>query len=54
MTHEELYDAAFLAIQNLHGDKSVSLEKTLYSLQELKGELDALIELIEDDIERRL
>lgn len=51
MSHEHLCEKAKEAIQAIHGDTSVSLEQTLDSLEELKGEIDILIDAVETDIE---
>ena len=51
MSHEHLYEKAKTAIQAIHGDNSVSLEQTLDSLEELSGEIETLINVVETDIE---
>ena len=51
MSHEHLCERAKEAIQAVHGDSSVSIEQTLDSLQDLRGEIDTLIDCVETDIE---
>ena len=51
MSHENLCEKAKEAIQAIHSDTSVSLEQTLDSLEELRGEIDILIDAVETDIE---
>ena len=52
--HKRLEDRALEALRELHGDMSVSLEGTLFSLQVVRDELDMLIDAVEGDIERAL
>ena len=47
------YDIALKAIQELHGDDSISYEDCLEKLQDLQGELEMLIVAIEADINNR-
>ena len=52
MSHKDLYEKALAAIQAVHGDTSVSLKQTLDSLEELNGEIEILVDAVEEDIER--
>lgn len=52
--HKRAEERALEALRELHGDMTVPLEDTLYSLQVVRDELDMLIEAVEGDIERAL
>jgi hypothetical protein len=49
MTNEELYDAAKEAIDNLFGDKSVSVSQCKENLNSLIGEIEIMINTLELD-----
>ena len=51
--HQRKLDSAHDAIRGLHGDTSVSLEKTLESLEYLREGLDILIEAVREDIKMK-
>ena len=48
--HQQLKQAALEAAYALHSDTSVSMEKTLDSLQELHSHLTLLIHAVESDL----
>lgn len=50
MTHEKLKENAIEAIRELHGDTSVPMEKTLDSLEEVRGEATSLIQMVKDEL----
>lgn len=52
MTNEELYEAAVNAANALHADRSVSMEKALDNLENLRDEIQGLIDAVESDIEQ--
>ncbi len=47
MTHEQLYELALKAIQELFGDTSVPQEDTKVSLNTLIGEIEILIDTLD-------
>lgn len=51
--HRKLFAVAYDAVSRLHSDKSVDLETTLASLEELKERIDFLVEAIKQDIRNR-
>lgn len=50
--HETLKADAILAIHQVHGDLSVDAQTTLDSLNEIQGELQSLIDSVQDDLSR--
>ena len=48
MTHEELYEKAMEAISELFGDTSVSQGETKASLNTLIGEIEIMIDTLDD------
>lgn len=49
MDKTELYDKAMKAITALFGDKSVSSFEAIENLKAIKGEIDIMIEALEND-----
>jgi hypothetical protein len=47
--HEKLFEMAKRAIQQLFGDRTVSSEKTIESLEALREEIDALVAALRED-----
>lgn len=51
MNNEQLYDAALAAIQELFSDQSVSRADARRNLETLKGEMNIMIDTLQDDEE---
>lgn len=52
MSHEDFYNAALEAIDEVFSDTSVSQGETLESLRDLRSEIDAKMNAIRADIQR--
>ena len=48
--HEKLVEAATNAIEALNADSSVSIEKTISSLDDLRDHIDVCIEALNEDL----
>ena len=49
MSNEELYEKAKQAIDDLFGDRSVSISTCKENLRTLQGEIDIMLEALEND-----
>lgn len=53
MRHEQLKREVIEALNKLFGDRSVSQEQTLESLEEIQSETEIFIDAINDDLKHR-